>query len=75
MKKKRGRPKLSRNEKINRVFRQLIEIERKLKILEKAKDTAPLPSLRNHIAFQIHAVSYKRDRLRLELDRLRKEAN
>jgi len=75
MKRKPGRPPLSKDEKILRVFRELNETEKKVRILEKDYQSVRWPSLKAQIAYQINAVKYKRDTLREKLNQLKKGAD
>jgi len=70
MKKKRGRPRLTKDQKIERIFRQLAETEKRLKLLEKDYKNVSLPSVKSHLEFQLVAIKYKRNRLREQLDQL-----
>jgi len=73
MGKKRGRPRLTKDQKIERVFKQLTDTERRLRVLEKDFKNVTLPSLKSQIEFQIVAVKYRRNKLREELNQLAKD--
>jgi len=71
MGKRLGRPPLTREQKAERVFNQLIETERKLAMLEADLEKVKSPSIKAHIQSQIRGVEFRKDRLRQQFEKLK----